>query len=430
MGRKRGKGRHPGGHNNNRWGSHTVGFDGDHHMHGADTSPTRNHHGSGGRGGRGGRGRPYSNHGRGAPRAYRGGNNNQNHSHATFSGPQHHNNHHGQNHMHNPFHNPFNSTSPNDRPNHRGRGGRGRGRGGSRFGNRNTTDSYDNEDSGIDGVFDFSPSPHSSSTHSSSHSCSGSTVRFCIECRDVRRANLRFRNWAARALQRCSERFVAWADEAGVAFGTGDEMDWQPEPVTRVLLLYPPLPNFGAAPAMDTQHDMQRQRLEDQERFREQILQWGGSPHGGIGLGPMPVPGPWPWPPWSAAAAVQDLRTAYPVTEWKKPLTRLGPECAHGMSGNCGEDGGVRGSNEGVSAHIPVSSRLGMLGATGVGGTTGFVTGPLAGARWAGVPNGRKPSIPTRAAFAPAAVTSTCDEEVGTTASSLAEGLSLGIWGD
>ncbi|KAI1079298.1 hypothetical protein F5B20DRAFT_172542 [Whalleya microplaca] len=66
-----------------------------------------------------------------------------------------------------------------------------------------------------------------------------SAVRFCTECRDVRRANLRFRNWAVRELQRCGERVLAWSEEVGVGFAAADEMDWQPEPVTRVLVLAP-----------------------------------------------------------------------------------------------------------------------------------------------------------------------------------------------
>ncbi|KAI1505876.1 hypothetical protein F5X99DRAFT_427784 [Biscogniauxia marginata] len=63
------------------------------------------------------------------------------------------------------------------------------------------------------------------------------TTRFCTECRDVRRANLRFRDWAEAQVRRGIRRFARWSDDVGVGFGTADEMDWQPEPVVRVLIL-------------------------------------------------------------------------------------------------------------------------------------------------------------------------------------------------
>ncbi|KAI5924637.1 hypothetical protein F4810DRAFT_110097 [Camillea tinctor] len=61
--------------------------------------------------------------------------------------------------------------------------------------------------------------------------------RFCGDCRAVRRANLRFRDWAAGQLRRGLRRVARWSEEVGVGFGAADEMDWQPEPVIRVLIL-------------------------------------------------------------------------------------------------------------------------------------------------------------------------------------------------
>ncbi|KAI0115483.1 hypothetical protein GGR51DRAFT_555915 [Nemania sp. FL0031] len=63
--------------------------------------------------------------------------------------------------------------------------------------------------------------------------------RFCTECSAVRRANLTLRDWCLSALSRASEVLESWSDEVGVSRGSGDEMDWQPEPVVRVLILNP-----------------------------------------------------------------------------------------------------------------------------------------------------------------------------------------------
>ncbi|KAI0534827.1 hypothetical protein GGR58DRAFT_41874 [Xylaria digitata] len=61
--------------------------------------------------------------------------------------------------------------------------------------------------------------------------------RFCLECSGVRRANLMLRDWLSSALIRTSEVLDSWSDEVDVRVGSGDEMDWQPEPVVRVLIL-------------------------------------------------------------------------------------------------------------------------------------------------------------------------------------------------
>ncbi|KAI1423732.1 hypothetical protein F5Y12DRAFT_715997 [Xylaria sp. FL1777] len=65
----------------------------------------------------------------------------------------------------------------------------------------------------------------------------GRRQRFCTECSTVRRANLTLRDWMAAGIARASEVLDSWSDEVGVGWGCGDEMDWQPEPVVRVLLV-------------------------------------------------------------------------------------------------------------------------------------------------------------------------------------------------
>ncbi|CAJ2508106.1 Uu.00g092920.m01.CDS01 [Anthostomella pinea] len=77
------------------------------------------------------------------------------------------------------------------------------------------------------------PYPHQSNPNASS-STSRTRSRFCTECRDVRQSNLALRDWLARTLR---ARITRWSDEVGVGFGAADEMDWQPEPVVRVLIL-------------------------------------------------------------------------------------------------------------------------------------------------------------------------------------------------
>ncbi|KAI0491230.1 hypothetical protein F4859DRAFT_509016 [Xylaria cf. heliscus] len=62
-------------------------------------------------------------------------------------------------------------------------------------------------------------------------------TRFCTECSTVRRANLTLRDWLGSAILRASEVLDSWGDEVGVGRGSADEMDWQPEPVVRVLIL-------------------------------------------------------------------------------------------------------------------------------------------------------------------------------------------------
>ncbi|KAI5867157.1 hypothetical protein GGS23DRAFT_612263 [Durotheca rogersii] len=97
----------------------------------------------------------------------------------------------------------------------------------------------------------------------------------CAECRSVRRANLRLRDWAAGALRRCGERLGAWAEAAGVGATAPDEMDWQPEPVVRVVLLPPRARATAEDPAP---------RPPSPPSPRVAAL----------------VPGPWAWPPYAS----------------------------------------------------------------------------------------------------------------------------------
>ncbi|TRX92961.1 hypothetical protein FHL15_006099 [Xylaria flabelliformis] len=62
-------------------------------------------------------------------------------------------------------------------------------------------------------------------------------ARFCTDCSTVRRANLKLRDWLSSTIQRASSVVDTWSDEVGVGRGSADEMDWQPEPVVRVLIL-------------------------------------------------------------------------------------------------------------------------------------------------------------------------------------------------
>ncbi|GAW16814.1 hypothetical protein ANO14919_062530 [Xylariales sp. No.14919] len=84
----------------------------------------------------------------------------------------------------------------------------------------------------------FLPSPPSTPPSSQSSSLAGlGRPRFCLECSAVRRANLILRDLFSAALTRASGALDSWGDEVGVSRGSGDEMDWQPEPVVRVLIL-------------------------------------------------------------------------------------------------------------------------------------------------------------------------------------------------
>ncbi|KAI1405661.1 hypothetical protein F4819DRAFT_374719 [Hypoxylon fuscum] len=302
MARRRNKNRRPGTQTNNGWGPKAVSFDDDLPMHGTDASPGRGRHLPNRRGGRN-----SSNRGRNAP---------------PFGGPR--NQHPQHQHGHNPFGSPhtsiINKTPINKRNNHNNRRGRRGGRG--RYNNNDRSafnDEYDVDDPFQSLADDLNinindnndkPSP----TPFSSSNSSNSIHRFCTECSSVRRANLRFRNWALHALQRGGEHFGAWAEDAGVGLATGDEMDWQPEPVVRVLLLAAP-PIMPPPYPSCQQHDRDQDHIAHLDAMLNQCMPPQQPPpyvekqQQGLGqnvaqdIGPLPVPGPWAWPAWSAAAA-------------------------------------------------------------------------------------------------------------------------------
>lgn len=368
-------------------GSRVVGFDDDHPMHGTESSPTRNH---------------------GSPNR-RGGRNKSNPTRNQTWKQQHQ---HGQN--------PFNtSTQANNRNNfggQRGRGGRG-GRGGGQGGRggrggrgRNTSifnDAADDVFRDIPparAVADDQGSDDSSSSSSLStypnfngNGNNGPRVRFCTECSAVRRANLRFRNLVARALKRCSEHFVAWAEEAGVGFGTCDEMDWQPEPVTRVLLLAPPpapppppspppsspkhfSPMFQTSPFLDEllrehpqpqEWDQQQQHYHQQQspqqQHHQQYQQYKPDP---LSTATTPTPGPWPWPPWEKPPVVHrrfgtpafsaPAFTPVPTTAPIADITPSGGGQIDGLSGTkLPVSGfGMLGAAAAATPGAPLSSRI------------------------------------------------------------------------
>lgn len=71
-----------------------------------------------------------------------------------------------------------------------------------------------------------------------------------------------------------------------MGFGAADEMDWQPEPVVRVLILGS---DFGG------QNQTQNQGQEQWQQYQQQQQQYQQN----VGdIGPVPYPGPWPWPAW------------------------------------------------------------------------------------------------------------------------------------
>ncbi|XDG02313.1 hypothetical protein ABKA04_001928 [Annulohypoxylon sp. FPYF3050] len=136
----------------------------------------------------------------------------------------------------------------------------------------------------------------------------GNRSRFCTECSAVRRANIRFRNWASHALRACNERFREWADDVGVGFESADEMDWQPEPVTRVLIVGSAAPILPPNPPPHPQFHVPNQNQNpnlnpnpgtntkfgsaEAEQYLEFLKQNAGRG------GDLLWPGPWPWPPY------------------------------------------------------------------------------------------------------------------------------------
>ncbi|KAI2619081.1 hypothetical protein GGS26DRAFT_595560 [Hypomontagnella submonticulosa] len=299
MARNRNKNQYP-GTPNSRWRTRTVDFDDDVSMSGVDSSHTRGRHS------------PNRGRGRNKPGSSRQGVNNNN----PFSIlsirdqlPQHQQcNNHGQGGDNNANSNFI--ASPNNK--RKRRRGRGRGR------NNDLGITDDDDDLGADENL-FGPNtplfPIPWPVLNTSNGSSGSNnVRFCTECSTSRRANLRFRNWAARALQACGERVAAWAEEVGVGFGCADEMDWQPEPVIRVLLLA----QAGSGASKGGVLQQQEYEREYQQRVHQ-------NQQGDQRIGPVPTPGPWPWPPWPNAGATGCLWRAAPTVMRPEGLVELDP---------------------------------------------------------------------------------------------------------
>ncbi|OTA94353.1 hypothetical protein M434DRAFT_29974 [Hypoxylon sp. CO27-5] len=291
MGRRKNKSRRPKTHPNNKPGPRNVRFDDDHIMRDAPQPSAKNRHPYNAKGGKN---KPFPSHDRGAAPWHGGNKPNNNRS---FSGPPHqqqqqqqHNNNRGQGRRNN--HHP-NSHNTNNGPNPRNRKA-------NRGGPHNTLGDDNVNPSDLPLPFASSPAPHSKNN-----------TRFCTECSSVRRANLRFRNWAHGALRQCGERFLAWAEEAGVGFEAADEMDWQPEPVVRVVILGPEFEN-------QNQQEQQQHQIQQQQQqywLQQQQHQLNVGP-----IGPLPVPGPWCWPPWCDCCN----RCARDPTLW--PALHL-PEC-------------------------------------------------------------------------------------------------------
>lgn len=96
----------------------------------------------------------------------------------------------------------------------------------------------------------LSPSPQPSAPRSPSSSADETLhTRFCTECSTVRRANLTLRDWFSSGIVHASDVLDSWSDEVGVGRGSADEMDWQPEPVVRVLIL-PTTPSPTPTPSI------------------------------------------------------------------------------------------------------------------------------------------------------------------------------------
>ncbi|RYP50063.1 hypothetical protein DL768_004349 [Monosporascus sp. mg162] len=160
----------------------------------------------------------------------------------------------------------------------------------------------------------------------------------CTECRDVRRANARFRDWAWGRLERAARHVLDWSAAVGVGFDAAEEMDWQPEPLIRVLVLRAPTPPPPPPPPGSDE---------------------GGGDGGGVGIGPLgrplpPLPGYWRAGGGSGDGGGDD--GAAPG----HPGTGMGLGPGPGAGGRGGEDGGL---GPGMGVEGPVGG-----GVTGGGG--------------------------------------------------------------
>ncbi|RYP02074.1 hypothetical protein DL766_010567 [Monosporascus sp. MC13-8B] len=157
----------------------------------------------------------------------------------------------------------------------------------------------------------------------------------CTECRDVRRANARFRDWAWGRLERAARRVLDWSAAVGVGLDAGEEMDWQPEPLVRVLVLRaaspPPPPPPPPPPGPGGE---------------------GGDAGGGVGVGDGPLGRPPPTLPgyWRACGGSEDVVGGDGAAPGH-PGTGMGPGSVPGAGGRAGEDGGL-GPGMGVEVAV------------------------------------------------------------------------------
>ncbi|RYP55909.1 hypothetical protein DL769_010020 [Monosporascus sp. CRB-8-3] len=168
----------------------------------------------------------------------------------------------------------------------------------------------------------------------------------CTECRDVRRANARFRDWAWGRLERAARRVLDWSAAVGVGFDAAEEMDWQPEPLIRVLVLRAPSPLPLSPPPPGSGEDGGGGG--------------GGGDSGGVGVGPLgrPPPPPPPLPGYGRACGGSGDGVGDDGAAPGHPGTGMGLDPGPGAGGTGGEDGGLE----------PGTGVEGAVGGGGMGG--------------------------------------------------------------
>ncbi|KAI0433363.1 hypothetical protein F5Y09DRAFT_299273 [Xylaria sp. FL1042] len=94
----------------------------------------------------------------------------------------------------------------------------------------------------------YSPVIRTSPSPSRSSRPGGRQARPCAECSAVRRANLTLHDWFTTSIANASKALDNWSNKVGLSCRSGDEMDWQPEPVVRVLIVSTPSPSHILSP--------------------------------------------------------------------------------------------------------------------------------------------------------------------------------------
>ncbi|KAI0454495.1 hypothetical protein F5B21DRAFT_232440 [Xylaria acuta] len=118
-------------------------------------------------------------------------------------------------------------------------------------------------------------------------------ARFCTECSTVRRANLTLRDWLGSAIMRASEVLNSWSDEVGVDRGAADEMDWQPEPVVRVLILAAAAATTGGTSITTPISTGGNRGLAQEQQQHDGGLVMGGGAAAALGANTNCNTGPW-----------------------------------------------------------------------------------------------------------------------------------------